>query len=107
PSRPQSTPIPNVFFSDILPQLTDAVSIAVVLFAFNLLSKKKGFPRYLTREDFDAEPALQSFIANTGATGAHHAIEAALDGATTLRILLQLAVEQHGAQRQLYYLNAP
>src|SRR5207248_6915099 len=84
PSRPQSTPIPNVFFSDILPQLTDAASIAVTLFAFNMLSKKKGFPRYLTREDFDAEPALQTFLANAGATDQPRPIDAALAHATTL-----------------------
>ena len=48
----------------------DSASIAVMLFAFNMLSKKKGFPRFLTREDFDQELALQAFMEASGAADA-------------------------------------
>jgi DnaD/phage-associated family protein len=51
PARPQSTPIPNVFFTDLLPHLTDRDDLAVALAAFHALSRKRGFPRYIMELD--------------------------------------------------------
>jgi len=110
PSRPQSTAIPNVFFSDLLPRLTDPVDLAVTLYAFNVLSRKKGFPRYVTAVELAAEPGLASFLAGCqdSATAARsEIIDASLRRAAELGVLLPLTVEPDGALRELYFLNAP
>ena len=51
-ARPQATAIPNVFFTDLLPHLTDAGNLAVVLCAFRALAQKRGYPRYITKSGF-------------------------------------------------------
>ena len=134
PSRPQSTAIPNVFFSDLLPQITDLRTLAVILCAFHALSLKKGFPRYITSADLATEPALSSaelqkvpnelrrtpssVLSVSSAEGPGlrsvmdqtqpaEAITAGLRTAVDLGILLPLTVEREGERIDLYFLNAP
>lgn len=112
PSRPQATVIPHVFFTDLLPQLTDAVDLAVVLYAFNVFARKKGFPRYLTAADLASEPGLVSFVAGGAASDGPRidAAEAARRGlarAAEIGVLVPLAIEREGERADLYFLNAP
>ena len=105
PSRPQSTPIPNVFFSDLLPKLTDPASLAVTLYAFAAVSRTKGFPRYIRAADLDDETGLSEFLRNAGAE--RDAIARGLNTACDLGVLLPLPVEIDGRATTLYFLNAP
>ena len=107
PARPQSAAIPHVFFTDVMPRLTDAVALAVAVSAFHLLAKKKGFPRYLIREDFDADPGLSTFIENSPIADAEWAIGAALEQLVAIEMVLPLAIGADGDEQDLYFLNAP
>jgi DnaD/phage-associated family protein len=107
PSRPQSTAIPNVFFSDVLPKLTDPVVLGVVLYAFNVLAGKKGFPRYLIAAEIAADPAAAAYLGALGAADAGAALRGGLARAAELGILLPLTVETEGGRIDLYFLNAP
>jgi len=44
PSRAEVTPLPNVFFSEVLPLMEDVVEVKVVMQIFFLLSRRKGYP---------------------------------------------------------------
>ncbi len=105
PSRPQATAIPNVFFTDVLPQLADPVALGVTLYALNAISRKKGFPRYVTRADLEAEAGLVTFFANAG--GGADALNAGINRAVEVGVLLALPVETGGRRTDLYFLNAP
>lgn len=107
PPRPHATAIPNVFFTDLLPRLADdAAAVGVVLYAFNLLARKKGYPRYLTRDELAADPGLTSYLLTAHA--ADDAIDRALERAVELRIFVDLPVEREdGSQLALFFLNAP
>jgi DnaD/phage-associated family protein len=105
PSRPQATAIPNVFFTDVLPGLGDPIALGVALFAFNVLARKKGFPRYITRADLEADTALAAYVANAGA--GRDAIAAGLNAVVDSGVLLALPVECEGRRTTLYFLNAP
>ncbi|MBI5288482.1 MAG: DnaD domain protein [Chloroflexi bacterium] len=125
PSRAKSTPIPDVFFTDLLPQLTESRDLAVVLCAFHTLAGKKGFPRYITRTNLAAEPALASASENRSLppqflrentkvpnelhpeTAPADVIARGLARAVELGILLPLTVEREGERIDLYFLNAP
>jgi DnaD/phage-associated family protein len=122
PARPKSTPIPDVFFSDLLPRLAETGDLAVVLCAFHALAAKKGFPRYITQHDLAAEPALCSQAEGSGVPAdlrregtrpqsrvdsGSGAITRGLDRAVELGILLPLTVERGGHAVTLYFLNAP
>ncbi|MDE3095895.1 MAG: DnaD domain protein [Chloroflexota bacterium] len=105
PARPQSTAIPNVFFADVLPRLGEPGTLAVALFAFHLLARKKGFPRYVTRAEFAAEPSLAAYLAASGEPAA--LIDAGLRRAVDAGVLLRLAIEREGGRDEWYFLNAP
>jgi len=106
PARPQSTAIPNVFFSDLLPRLADdPASIGVTLYAFNVLARKRGFPRYVTASDLAAVAGLASYLLTADADD--DAIARGLARAVDVGVLLTLTVETGGAETALFFLNAP
>jgi DnaD/phage-associated family protein len=107
PARPQSTAIPNVFFSDVLPRLTDPVALGIALFAFCALARKKGYPRYVSADDIVAEPGLPAFLRAAGRDADAAAVSAGLARSVELGTLLALSVERDGARRELYFLNSP
>jgi DnaD/phage-associated family protein len=127
PARAKSTAIPNVFFTDVLPQLAgDAVALTVTLAALHAISKRQGFPRYITTPEVASEPAVvalesqkvpTSYLSEGEAGGAEIPNElrrafsgpasAGLARAVDLGVLLPLDVEQDGQRHTLYFLNTP
>ena len=45
------TPVPNLFFSDLLPAIDHLGELKVTLYAFWALANKEGTFRYLRRDD--------------------------------------------------------
>jgi DnaD/phage-associated family protein len=106
PSRAQSTALPDVFFSDVLPLLADeVVAIGVALHAFKMLQTKRGSPRFVTLAELAGEPSLVGFVSAAGASSSD--VERCLARVVDARMLLALEVEQDGHRQQLYFLNAP
>jgi DnaD/phage-associated family protein len=106
PARPQSTAIPNVFFSDLLPQLAgDTVAMGVTLYAFNLLARKKGFPRYITAAELRSEPGLVSYLLTAAADDG--AVDHGLVRAVDLGVLLTFTIAADAGSQALFFLNAP
>ncbi|HEX8714995.1 MAG TPA: hypothetical protein VF706_05440, partial [Solirubrobacteraceae bacterium] len=66
PARARATAIPKVFFTDIAPRLTEPGALAVAVFAFHLVSAKRGFPRYIARSEFAADAGLRAHLAALG-----------------------------------------
>src|SRR5581483_1822304 len=52
------TPVPNVLFSELLPQMDDVAEVKVTLHIFYLLSQKKGSPRYVTLDELKSDTTL-------------------------------------------------
>lgn len=106
PSRPQSTAIPNVFFSDVLPALgDDPAAVGVALYAFRTLLATRGFPRYIEGAALTGDASLEAYLAGCGADD--DAIERGLARVCEAGVLLPLTVEREGVRRTLYFLNAP
>ena len=108
PSRPQSTAIPNVFFTDVLPLLADdIVAVGVALYAFKALQSKRGSPRFVTEGELAGDAALAAFIGAAGGDPGED-LRRGLGRAVDAGVLLGLIVEDDAAQRrELYFLNAP
>jgi DnaD/phage-associated family protein len=112
PSRAQATAIPNVFFSDVLPVLADdPAAVGVALHAFNALMRKRGFPRYLTRDELVAEQALGAYLRAAGVAD-DQALDAAVERGLTrcvdAGVLLALRLtDDGGGDQALYFLNSP
>jgi DNA replication protein len=105
PSRGRATAIPDVFFTDVMPALTDGASLAVTLVAMKVLLAKKGFPRYVTASEMEREAGLAAYVEGVGLDAG--AIRAGLRRAVDAGALFALTVEAGGGHDELYFLNAP
>ena len=52
------TPVPNLFFSDLLPAIDNLAEMKVTLYAFWALAQREGAVRYLRLADFTNDPLL-------------------------------------------------
>lgn len=98
------TPVPNLFFSDLLPHIDNMAELKVTLYAFWALTQKEGQVRYLRLVDFLHDKA---FITGLGPT-TEIATEALLDGverAVARGTFLHVNIESADGQMDLYFLN--
>src|SRR5262245_28015655 len=119
PGRTQATAIPNVFFTDLLPQLAGVVELTVVLCALHAFAGKRGFPRYITTDELERQPAISNARREAEerqppklrnelhGNSSSNPLDAGLRRAVELNILLPLVVEQEGERVDLYFLNTP
>ena len=58
PTTTQATPVPEAFFSEILPKLTSADEIKMFLVALRRIRNRKGAIRFVTAQELAAAPEL-------------------------------------------------
>ncbi len=92
------TPIPDPFFSQVLPEIKDLAELKVTLYLFWLLYHKKGYPRFATLEELLSDRALVQAL---GEDGIRRGLEAAVGRGTSLKLVL----EKDGNSYELYFLN--
>ncbi len=104
--KTRSTPLPNPFFTDLLPYIDHVGELKLTLHAFFRLSLKEGQVRYLRRKELLADDILLDGLARH-----RHQAEAALDEALERAVERQtfLHVEIEGAQgaEDYYFVNTP
>ena len=98
------TPLPNLFFSAVLPHIEDLAELKVTLHIFWILHQKKGFPRYVTLQELSEDGTLMGGLKKAGYTG-ENVIQEALTLAEARGTLLHLAIEAEGETQNLYFLN--
>ncbi len=64
--RVELTPLPNVLFSEVLPEIDDLAEAQVTLHVFYLLYHKKGSPRFVTASELAADATLCRALAQNG-----------------------------------------
>ena len=98
------TPVPNLFFSDLLPIIDNTAEMKVTLYAFWALRQKEGQVRYMRLADFLNDRQFMKGLAPTPTLGA----EALLDGlerAVARGTFLHVNVESADGKMDLYFLN--
>lgn len=98
------TSVPNLFFSDLLPNIDDLAELKITLYAFWALTQKEGQVRYLRLADFLND---REFMKGMGATPTLGA-EALMDGierAVARGTFLHINVESADGKMDLYFLN--
>ncbi|MDD5288040.1 MAG: DnaD domain protein [Dehalococcoidales bacterium] len=103
PARMEFTPVPNVFLSNLLPEITDIAELKVTLHLFRLLYFKKGYPKFVTFNELAGDISLINSIKETGKqteATLHHALELA----TQRKTILHITVED-GSSEDIYLLN--
>jgi DnaD/phage-associated family protein len=104
------TPLPDQFFSELLPAIGDLAELKVTLHVLWLLHRQKGYPRYVSGNQLRGDATLLKGLQKADET-ALDALERGLEGAVARGTLLQLTTwQRRGIETiadQWYFLNNP
>lgn len=104
PARMQFTSIPNVFFSSLLPQISDIAELKTTLHIFELLYRKRGYPRFTTYKELLDSASLISSL-RQGTKPPDEALREALEMAVKRGTILHLVLDRNGTPEDIYFLN--
>ncbi|MEW6033530.1 MAG: DnaD domain protein [Chloroflexota bacterium] len=104
PAHGRFTPIHNVFFAAVLPEIEDLAELKVTLHLLWVLYEKKGYPRFVTRRQLLADAPLVQGMGSEG-TPAAEALGQALELAVKRGTLLHLRLKRGDEDEDLYFLN--
>ena len=103
PARSNQTPLPDLFFSKLLPETDSLPELKVALHIFWRVYRKKGPMKFVTYEELAADEVLmRGFEGNADPAAA---LREALDSAVDHGVLLRAAVEKGGQSHDLYFIN--
>ncbi|WP_374687628.1 DnaD domain-containing protein [Promineifilum sp.] len=103
--KQRTTPMPNLFFSDLLPIIDNIAELKVTLYAVWALGQREGAVRYLRLTDFMNDPILLKAM---GGPNIQASVDALLDGverAVARGTFLHVNIEGADGQMELYFLN--
>ena len=104
PARMQFTPVPNLFFSQLLPQINDMAELKTTLHIVETLYRKRGYPRFVTHKELLTNKSLMSSLSQI-AKPADEVINNALGMATKRGTILHLTLDKDGKDEEIYFLN--
>ncbi len=104
PARMQFTPIPNLFFSSLLPQIKDIAELKTTLHVFWSLYGKRGYPRFITYRELLTNTSLISSL-REGEKPPEEVLGNALEMAVKRGTILHLVIDRDGAPEDIYFLN--
>ncbi len=104
------TPLPDQFFSELLPAVSDVAELKVTLHLFWLLHRQKGYPRYVSGNRLRGDATLLKGLQDAGEVPVE-ALERGLEQAVARGTLLRLTIWRgHGTEATTdawYFLNDP
>ena len=101
------TPLPESFFSDLLPLIDDLAELQLVLFCCRALAQKDAPLRYLQASELEADERLLLALRQaTPGQAPADTLQAALGRATRRRVLLAATFGDSEDQQTLYVLNS-
>lgn len=99
------TPIPNLFFSDLLPLVDNLAELKVTLHLFWLIGRKAGALRYARLDELLKDERLLTGLAASTIAG-EIALRDALERAVARGTLLRLTVQRAGLTEEWYMVNS-
>ena len=100
-----TTPVPNAFFSELLPAIDHLGELKVTLYAFWALGRQRGARRCLRRDDLAGDQTLLAAVSEPGRPDLE-ALDDALERAVTRGTLLRVTGDS-GSRQMVYFLNTP
>jgi len=104
PSGAEVTPVPNLFFTEVMPQISSTAELKTVLHIFWLLSRRRGYPQFITETELLADPVLATGLAASGVTK-EEALRQALQQAVQKGIMLSVKIDKAGQPEDVYFIN--
>lgn len=100
-----TTPVPNLFFSELLPLIDNVAELKVVLHLFWLIGKKRGALRYARLDELLKDRRLLDGLATAKVSG-ELMLRDALDRATARGALLRTVVTRDRETEEWYMINS-
>jgi len=104
PAKMQFTSIPNLFFSTLLPQISDITELKTTLHIFEALYRKRGYPRFVTYRELLGNKSLMTSF-RQAEKPPEEALRQALEMATQRGGILHLTLAKDNGTEDLYFLN--
>lgn len=99
-----NTPLPNPFFSELLPVIDDLAELKITLHCFWLLHQKTGDIRYVTRRELASDSLLLEALRVTGQPP-ERALETGLERAVARGTLLHVIARRDTEEEHCYFMN--
>jgi DnaD/phage-associated family protein len=108
-ARERLVPVPDAFFTELLPQIDNLCELKVTLHLFWLLFHRQGLPKAIARSELESDlDLLRSLKTVRGPRPAHDYLREGLERALARGTLLSLSVcEMGGKVERWYFLNTP
>jgi len=104
PAKMQFTPVPNLFFSRLLPQINDMAELKTTLHILETLYHKRNYPRFVTYGELLANKSLVSSLSQI-AKPVGELLRNALTMVTKRGTILHLVLDKNGKDEDIYFLN--
>ena len=104
PAKMQFTPLPNLFFSRLLPQINDIIELKTTLHIFWSLYSKRGYPRFITYRELLSNTSLMSSF-REGEKTPDEILRQALEMAARRGTILHMVMDRDGTPEDIYFLN--
>jgi DnaD/phage-associated family protein len=104
PVKTQFTPLPTLFFSALLPQISDITELKVTLYLLATFYRQRGYPRFVSLGELLGSTSLMRSLSRTDESSAE-ALARALEMATKRGTILHLILDKGGATEDVYFLN--
>jgi len=104
PAKSSFTPLPDLFFSRLLPEIHSLPELKVVLHIFFRLHQKKRTPEFVTYEELGSDETLMEGL--DGTTEAPEVLRHALDSAVGRGVLLHVVLKARGQSQDAYFINS-
>jgi len=104
PAKTEFTPVPNAFFSSLLPEINDIAELKTTLHIFWSIYRKRGYPRFTTYRELSGNTSLMTSL-NQGEKQADDILGDALDKAVNRGTILHIVLDRDGAPEDAYFLN--
>jgi DNA replication protein len=101
PARMQFTPIPNIVFSSLLPQINDITELKVLLHIFEVIYPKKGNVRFVSYSELLSHSSLIADLKDPPEPNLHKTLGSLVDK----RVILSLHVSNSDIIEDIYFLN--
>ncbi len=104
PARMRFTPVPNFFFSTLLPQINDMTELKTTLHIMAALYQKKGYPRFVSFSELQASKSLMGSF-KEATEPPDKVLRNALEMAARRGTILHIALDRDGMIEDIYLLN--
>jgi DNA replication protein len=99
------TPVPDLFFSELLPEVDHLGELKVTLHIFFLLSRQKGQRPCISGDELASDRRLLDGL-ETSAISSEDALRDALERAVARRTLLRVTADPDANRRDWYFINS-